>query len=1322
LERGRTVKLPSALRENNSFSSASLLTKCGLCRWCFLLVTGLLTAHPLSAQIFKNPTIISTATNPSTISTGDFNGDGKPDLAYLDGSSPSTLHILLGNGDGTFQHAQDIRLPLGIGGKITVVDVNKDGKPDLVLGGGGPQAQIAVLLGNGNGTFQPCLVSQFQAGGSLYANIGSPIGVADFNGDGAVDLAAADIQNDVVYILLGNNSGSFTLKTTLFNGSGPTTVFTSDFNGDGHVDILVHGALGADATVYLGNGDGTFQAGVRYTGPHNISSLLLHDMDGDGHLDMVVTDQNQAINILSGNHDGTFASTSSGGASSGGPGGSMLAVFDFNSDGILDLATATANGVSILLGQSNLSYAPPVPYSGSSSPIGTIMADFNGDGFQDFAELAPGGIALVFGAPGGTLQGADLYDLGEGLNAVAVADFNSDHIPDIAVNTGDSTPRLLIGQGNGKFSIAPTTGQSTGTISSSLWIGDFNGDGKADLLRTGSGPSAPTIFYGNGNGTFSAPVTLSPPAMNTYGNVALGDFNHDGTTDIAALDYESLDILLGQRNNAFTGLANSYFTLSNAAAAGDFNNDGKLDLVVSQDEANPLQVLLGNGDGTFQLGHQLAAQNLPQVLVAADLDGDGKTDIAVCLGFFNLVQIFFGNGDGTFQPAVNVQLQRGYTQMAIADMNGDGKPDLVLSDGSLLTVIRNAGNRTFGAEEHYLAGAIASFVVKDVNGNGLPDIIVANGNTGSYAPTTVTVLINQGAANTIAGQLQIAPEPTPYGSPFTISLSMTPQGASSATPSGSVSISIDGSPAGSIPVNGLNLTYTDADNPALPVGVHTIVAAYSGDKNYSPGTFAVQHQIVPVVYPTSATLTATPSQVLASRTVRFSATVASPGQNVNAPNTLSGTVVFRDGTTNLGTATLDAARTATFDTALLAVGTHSITATYLGYTAVAQQTGSFAPSTSAPVTVIVTASPTNISLTAVPNSVPAGSVVSLTSAVTSSAGTPTGAVTFFDGNSPLSVQPLDGTGSAVYSATFGSSGSHTVTASYQANATFAGSASAPVTVTVTSTAQAARSSIQLSATPSSQFPGQITLTATVTGHVTAAGQVAFMDGGTLLGKAPLNGQGVALSTFSLNAPGLHYLTAYYPGNAALGPSISPAIVERDPLTVSDFSLSLSGTNLTVHQGQSIKVAATIIPINGFSRQVSLSCASASPQMSCFVGRASLPNGLGTSVLAISTSQVQASLFRAPEIPPDFRGLFLCLAALVLVASLTSKPLRWRVGFSLACFLCAALAIGCGSRQSPKETFIPVGTYVVTVEAVSTDRNSTSQFFHSVQMQVRVEPR
>src|SRR5437879_410475 len=228
-------------------------------------------------------------------------------------------------------------------------------------------------------------------------------------------------------------------------------------------DILVQGIFGTDATVYLGNGDGTFQPGTRYTGPHNLTSLLLRDMNGDGRPDMVIGGFNNTIDILQGNADGTFSTVSSGGTANGGPGASLLAVFDFNSDGILDIAAAGSNGISILLGQRNLSYTPPIPYSGIPTPGGPATADLNGDGFQDFAELAPGGVALLFGAAGGTLQGADLYDLGEGLNGIAVADFTGDHLPDIAVNVAEPTPRLLIGKGGGQFSVAPSTGQTSST-------------------------------------------------------------------------------------------------------------------------------------------------------------------------------------------------------------------------------------------------------------------------------------------------------------------------------------------------------------------------------------------------------------------------------------------------------------------------------------------------------------------------------------------------------------------------------------------------------------------------------------------------------------------------------------------------------------------------------------------------------------------------------------------------------------------------------------------------------------------------------------------
>lgn len=212
-------------------------------------LTALRLAPLAAAETLTNLPLILTGSDPRTLAVGDFNGDGKADLAYLDGGSPSLLHILLGNGDSTFQHGSDIVLPFGIGGAITVADVNNDGHLDLLIGGGNQfQAELAVLLGQGNGVFSAPIISQFASNTLFFADIPFTFGVADFNGDGAADLIVTDPLNQVIYSLLGNNTGSFTLKSTFGNSGAPGQVLTADFNGDGHPDFLVHNGLGANVT------------------------------------------------------------------------------------------------------------------------------------------------------------------------------------------------------------------------------------------------------------------------------------------------------------------------------------------------------------------------------------------------------------------------------------------------------------------------------------------------------------------------------------------------------------------------------------------------------------------------------------------------------------------------------------------------------------------------------------------------------------------------------------------------------------------------------------------------------------------------------------------------------------------------------------------------------------------------------------------------------------------------------------------------------------------------------------------------------------------
>ena len=189
-------------------------------RWqsCVLLLALSFFGTPASASpsggTFKNPPIIPTATDVAGIATADVNHDGKPDLVYVDGTTSYSLHVLLGNGDGTFAHGQDIILPAGVCCAVTIADVTGDGKLDVILQGSvNTQAVVTVLVGNGDGTFQPPVSTTFQpACCGDDPDFRGAAGVGDINGDGKADLVLCDILNGALYVLLGNNTGSFTFS------------------------------------------------------------------------------------------------------------------------------------------------------------------------------------------------------------------------------------------------------------------------------------------------------------------------------------------------------------------------------------------------------------------------------------------------------------------------------------------------------------------------------------------------------------------------------------------------------------------------------------------------------------------------------------------------------------------------------------------------------------------------------------------------------------------------------------------------------------------------------------------------------------------------------------------------------------------------------------------------------------------------------------------------------------------------------------------------------------------------------------------------------
>jgi hypothetical protein len=337
------------------------------------------TTRVTSSVALRSPSDFTIGSDATSIANGDFNGDGRLDLVVAD----SGVHVLLGNGDGTFQPAVDYG-PGSNSEFVVVGDFNGDGKLDLAVTNSG----LSVLLGNGDGTFQPAV--NYSAGSGPFS-----IAVGDFNGDGRLDIAVSNFQSDNVSVLLGNGDGTFQPAVNYSAGSVPFSIAVGDFNGDGKLDLAVANSGDSNVSVLLGNGDGTFQPAANYSAGSDPLSIAVGDFNGDGKLDLAVANLlsgntgPSGVMILLGNGDGTFQpAVNYDAASSSSKGFVAVALGDFNADGKLDLAVANqandSTNVAILLGNGDGTFQSATNYgAGSKWPV--AVGDFNGSGRSSLA-------------------------------------------------------------------------------------------------------------------------------------------------------------------------------------------------------------------------------------------------------------------------------------------------------------------------------------------------------------------------------------------------------------------------------------------------------------------------------------------------------------------------------------------------------------------------------------------------------------------------------------------------------------------------------------------------------------------------------------------------------------------------------------------------------------------------------------------------------------------------------------------------------------------------------------------------------------------------
>jgi FG-GAP-like repeat len=654
--------LADNLKTSMGRSSASFVGVLGA-----LCLTLLLTNTAWTQTVsFNSPQDYLVERGPHALVVGDFNNDGQLDFAVSEDLA-SRISILFGDGKGNFGGLKSFTA----GKKPSAMvagDFNKDGNLDLLVANDYSTARVStvsLLLGNGDGTFQ----SPTQVSVGLH-----PVSVVsgDFNGDGNLDVAVVLDGQAQVAILLGKGDGTFQPPVDLTVGPRPYGIVAADFNGDNKVDLAVTDGGSGQVAVLLGNGNGTFRSPIAFpSGGTFPIALVTGDFNRDGKLDLVVANNNRAsgnVAILIGNGDGTFqAPNTSGGFEFIAP---TIAVGDFNGDGLLDLvvnavagqnAGANGNQVTLFLGRGDGTLGKSIGISMGDPATSFGVGDFNDDGRLDLAGAVYGGNVIQVRLNLGTdnFQAPIAFPtLGSEPTAVATGDFNGDGKLDLAVSHRDSgNVSVLLGNGDATFRQGSVL---TTADSDALFVatGDFNNDGKLDLavaVNNSVNSTGPvSIFLGNGDGTFQSALNFGSDIAPQW--LALADFNHDGNLDVVAVSGVSLWVLLGNGDGTLQS-AVQYRSgwIPWQVVVGDFNEDGNVDVAVANLLDNDIAIFMGNGDGTFQTPIDVETIQSPGALAVADLNRDGHADLVV--GMVNefvqhgQVKIFFGNGNGTFWNA-----------------------------------------------------------------------------------------------------------------------------------------------------------------------------------------------------------------------------------------------------------------------------------------------------------------------------------------------------------------------------------------------------------------------------------------------------------------------------------------------------------------------------------------------------------------------------------------------------------------------------------------------------------------------------------------------
>lgn len=612
-----------------------------------------------------------------TFAVADLNGDNIADIVtpFITANNQSGIGVFLSNADGSFKPVSIFSTDFGVysSHRISIDDINADSKLDIVSMGAvdfSSSPKLSTFLGNGDGTFQ--------VGPSLTATQAhffyvAAFAIADFNGDSKKDVLTAN-----GYWLQGNGDGSFQPSAQRLNAVlDQRNLAVGDFNGDSKLDVATTSNPNGGSpiiSIYTGNGDGHFTLGASYAGARGADYLTSTDINGDGYTDIHVG--------LSGS--GIFLSdVSSQGV------GVMQFLFGHGDGTFIGAQALSGASVSYInLGVSRFALAD---FRGTGFPS-IISLDTTADSPSRPTELnlRTASANGQFGAP------SKIATLDFPLRMLTAGDLNGDGKPDIIA---DGWTRAGLGNGkfaDPQNYTLPSGPNSFGSLTN-LAAGDFNGDRRADIVVSMGGQNAADggiyVYFTNPDGSLNAPVKIDG-ALNAR-QLATGDLNGDARTDLAISGFDpqfyskeklsGIRVYLGNADGSFSAPLNLSPTLNfSALAIADMNKDQKTDLVAGSYDAglnSSVEVFPGLGDGNLAAAKTLAlAGGGPGVIAAlavADFTADGTPDVMIAGQ--DSTEVLGGNGDGTLTGENALIIAGGADYLVTTDLNKDTMPDVVAS-------------------------------------------------------------------------------------------------------------------------------------------------------------------------------------------------------------------------------------------------------------------------------------------------------------------------------------------------------------------------------------------------------------------------------------------------------------------------------------------------------------------------------------------------------------------------------------------------------------------------------------------------------------------